>query len=103
MKINLEPSKLTRSWTGWLWVVQVVTGNSQEEVMIFCDTHTELHHNIYIIITTIITCGGSLAEEVAGHCIQEGWIGAPAKSNESLSPDQDFWNHYSNYHLMLQL
>ena len=81
----------------------MVTGDTREEVMIFRDKQTELHHNIYIIITTIITCGGSLAEEVAGHCIQEGWIGAPAKSNESLSPDQDFWNHYSNYHLMLQL
>ena len=50
-------------------------------------------------VIIILTCGGSLAEEVAGHCIQEGWIGAPAKSNESLSPDQDFWNNYSNYYL----
>ena len=39
-KTNLEPSKLTRSCRGWLWVVQVVTGNSQEEVMIFHDRHT---------------------------------------------------------------
>ena len=53
-KTNLEPSKLTRSCRGWLWVVQVVTGNSQEEVMIFRYTHT-LHHNIYIIITIITT------------------------------------------------
>ena len=31
----------------------MVTGDSQEEVMIFCDRHTNthtLHHNIYIII-----------------------------------------------------
>ena len=54
-KANLEPSKLTRSSRGWLWVVQVVTGNSQEEVMIFV-THrqTDTHHNIYIIIRIII-------------------------------------------------
>ena len=32
----------------WLWVVQVVTGDSQEEVMIFRDKQT-LHHNIYIM------------------------------------------------------
>ena len=48
-KTNLEPSKLTWSCTGWLLGVQVVTGDSQEEVMIFRYTHT-LHHNIYIII-----------------------------------------------------
>ena len=57
MKTNLEPSKLTWSWTGWLWGVQVVTGDSQEEVMIFryrqTDRHT-LHHNIYIIIIVIL-------------------------------------------------
>ena len=34
-------------------MVQVVTGDSQEEVMIFRYTQKELHHNIYIIITTI--------------------------------------------------
>ena len=49
-KTNLEPSKLTWSWPGWLWGFQVVTGDSQEEVMIFRDRQT-LHHNIYIIIT----------------------------------------------------
>ena len=52
-KTNLEPSKLTWSCTGWLWVVQVVTGDSQEKVMIFRDKQT-LHHNIYIIIILII-------------------------------------------------
>ena len=30
----------------WFWLVQVVTGNSQEEVMIFRYRQT-LHHNIY--------------------------------------------------------
>ena len=40
-KTNLEPSKLTWSCTGWLWVVQVVTGDSQEEVMIFRDKQTD--------------------------------------------------------------
>ena len=57
MKTNLEPSQLTRSCTGWFWVVQVITGDSQEEVMIFCYKHTDkqtLHHYIYIIITTAI-------------------------------------------------
>ena len=39
-KTNLEPSKLTCSCTGWLWVVQVVTGDSQEEVPIFRKTPT---------------------------------------------------------------
>ena len=56
-KTNLEPSKLTRSCTGWLWIVQVVTGDSQEEVMIFCYRQTDrqtLHHNIYITIVIII-------------------------------------------------
>ena len=45
----MESSKLTWSCTGWLWVVQVVTGHSQEQVIIFRYKHT-LHHNIYIII-----------------------------------------------------
>ena len=40
LKTNLEPSKLTRGCTGWLGVVQVVTGDSQEEVMIFRYKHT---------------------------------------------------------------
>ena len=53
MKNQYGPSKLTWSWTGWLWGVQVVTGDSQEEVMIFRHRHT-LHHNIYIIIIIII-------------------------------------------------
>ena len=53
MKTNLEPSKLTRSSTGWLWVVQVVSGDSQEEVMIFRDRQT-LHHNIYIVSIVIV-------------------------------------------------
>ena len=52
-KTNLEPSKLTWSWTGWLWGAQVVTGDSQEEVLIFRDRQTDrqthMHHNIYII------------------------------------------------------
>jgi len=57
-KTNLQPSKLTRSWTGWLWVV---TGDSQEEVLIFRDKQT-LHHNIYISTTIIvITSQQSLA------------------------------------------
>ena len=54
-KTNLEPSKLTWSCRGWLWGVQVVTGDSQEEVIIFRDKQTHMHHNIYIIaIITII-------------------------------------------------
>ena len=38
-------------------MVQAVTGDSKEEVMIFCDRQTDrqtLHHYIYIIITIII-------------------------------------------------
>ena len=50
MKSQSGTKKLTWSCTGWLWVVQVVTGDSKEEVMIFRDRQTELHHNIYIII-----------------------------------------------------
>ena len=34
-------------------VVQVVTGDSQEKVMIFRDKQT-LHHNIYIIIIVVV-------------------------------------------------
>ena len=52
-KTNLEPSKLTWSCTGWLWGVQVVTGDSQEEVIIFRDKQTHMHHNIYIIIIIV--------------------------------------------------
>ena len=44
IKTNLELDRVVMG-------VQVVTGDSQEEVMIFRYTHT-LHHNIYIIITT---------------------------------------------------
>ena len=53
-KTNLEPSKLTWSCRGWLWGVQVVTGDSQEEVIIFRDKQTHMHHNIYIAIITSI-------------------------------------------------
>ena len=35
----------------------MVTGDSQEEVMIFRDKQTELHHNIYIIIIITIMQG----------------------------------------------
>ena len=49
-KTNLEPSKLTWSCRGWLWGVQVVTGDSQEEVIIFRDKQTHMHHNIYITL-----------------------------------------------------
>ena len=45
--------KLTWSCRGWLKGVQVVTGDSQEEVLIFRDKQTELHHNIYIIIIVL--------------------------------------------------
>ena len=34
-------TKLTRSCTGWLWGVQVVTGDPQEEVLIFRDKQTD--------------------------------------------------------------
>ena len=54
-KTNLEPSKLTWSCRGWLWGVQVVTGDSQEEVIIFRDKQTHMHHNIYIVIIIIIS------------------------------------------------
>ena len=48
IKTNLELDRVVMG-------VQVFTGDSQEEVMIFRDKHT-LHHNIYIItIITIIT------------------------------------------------
>ena len=33
-------------------MVQVVTGDSQEEVIIFRDKQTDMHHNIYINIKT---------------------------------------------------
>ena len=57
MKNQSGPSKLTWSWTGWFWGVQVVTGDSQEEVIIFRDRQTDrhtLHHNTYIVIVIII-------------------------------------------------
>ena len=41
MKNQSGTIKLTWSWTGWLWGVQLVTGDSH--------TQTELHHNIYFI------------------------------------------------------
>ena len=51
IKTNLELDRVVMG-------VQVVTGDSQEEVLIFrykqTDRHT-LHHNIYIINTTLIT------------------------------------------------
>ena len=49
MKNQSGTTQLTWSWTGWLWGVQVVTGDSQEELMIFRYKHTDTHHNIYII------------------------------------------------------
>ena len=52
-KTNLEPSKLTWSWTGWLWGVQVVTGDSQEEVIIFRDRQTNRQTLIIIYISSL--------------------------------------------------
>ena len=69
LKTNLEPSKLTWSWTGWLWGVQVVTGDSQEEVMIFRYRQTELHHNIYIAIIIVII-GAISGIRVSENCTQ---------------------------------
>ena len=54
MKNQSRTIKTNPELTGWLWVVQVVTGDSQEEVMIFRDRQT-LHHNIYIITNIILT------------------------------------------------
>ena len=53
MKNQFRTIKTNPECRGWLWVVQVVTGNSQEEVMIFRYRQTELHHNIYIIIMIV--------------------------------------------------
>ena len=48
IKTNLELDRVVMG-------VQVVTGDSQEEVLIFRDTQTHMHHNIYInIIINII-------------------------------------------------
>ena len=74
-KTNLQPSKLTRSCTGWLWVVQVVTGDSQEEVLIFRDKQT-LHHNIYIIINTIIVIISILPDGEGGDQVRADKRGA---------------------------
>ena len=47
IKTNLELDRVVMG-------VQVVTGDSKEEVIIFRDTQTHMHHNIYIgIIITI--------------------------------------------------
>ena len=59
-RTNLEPSKLTQSCTGWLWVVQVVTRDSQEEVLIFRDKQTGTHFIIIYISTTSWTSSPSL-------------------------------------------
>ena len=48
IKTNLELDRVVMG-------VQVVTGESQEELLIFRDTQTHMHHNIYInIIINII-------------------------------------------------
>ena len=48
-------------------MVQVVTGDSQEEVIIFRDRQTDrqtLHHNIYIIIVMVISSRERVADEI---------------------------------------
>ena len=47
IKTNLELDRMVMG-------VQVVTGDSQEEVLIFRDTQTHMHHNIYIIFIIFI-------------------------------------------------
>ena len=47
MRTNLELYRVVMDW------LPVVTVDSQEEVIIFRDRQTELHHNIYITNTTI--------------------------------------------------
>ena len=59
-------------------MVQVVTGDSQEEVMIFRDTHT-LHHNIYIIFILIILM-------LPGRPQHFCWWGPPCSGKHSAGP-----------------
>ena len=58
-------------------MVQVVTGDSQEKVMILRDKQT-LHHNIYIIIIIVIiikVCVGAMVDR------KEGLISVPVVEN----------------------
>ena len=87
-KTNLEPSKLTWSCTGWLWGVQVVTGDSQEEVIIFRYTQTELHHNIYIIITIITIITITIRSDMpAGWCRARCTFEPQSRFHQSLGSD----------------
>ena len=67
-KTNLEPSKLTRSCRGWLWVVQVVTGDSQEEVMIFRYRQTDRHSVIIYISSFLLRTTLNPAHPWVGGC-----------------------------------
>ena len=68
-KTNLQPSKLTRSCTGWLWVVQVVTGDSQEEEIIFRYTQTDTAS--YIYHHHHLCASRSVKQSIAGSPMQE--------------------------------
>ena len=48
MKSQSGTIKTNLELDGVVMGVQVVTGDSQEEVMIFRYKHTDTHHNIYI-------------------------------------------------------
>ena len=58
IKTNLELDRVVMG-------VQVVTGDSQEEVLIFRDTQTHMHHNIYI--TIIITVNFVVIQHHGNH------------------------------------
>ena len=64
----------------------MVTGDSQEEVIIFRDKQTDMHHNIYIIIIIVITIlhlkrefGEILKDNffIAGRRGSEAWASKP--------------------------
>ena len=74
IKTNLELDRVVMG-------VQVVTGDSQEEVIIFRDRQT-LHHNIYIIASTIINIKITIINKGPNTPPQMSWIGtAPVLSS----------------------
>ena len=70
----LKKSEIRITLTGWLWGVQVVTGDSQEEVIFFRDRQTHRTFLLYIdmfgkkIVTEIMIVTWQEKTDVGQYC-----------------------------------
>ena len=72
MKNQSRTIKPNTECRGLLWVVEVVTGDSQKEVMIFRDTHTNIHFIIIYVSSLSSSSGFTLNYMFDVYCVMRG-------------------------------